>query len=305
MYIRQTKIKSGKLGEPYYTYRIVESIREGKKVKQVTLLNLGKNFEIEKEHWPALISRIDQLLQSDQQTHLFDLQKPLDESLEAAAQRYAALIIHKQSQPISIESNDSTTELHDYQMVDINHLEALKPRSIGAETLAYHALTQLQLDKKLTALGFNTKDSAAVIGNIIARMVSPGSERYTQNWLENHSGLGELLGHDFATTSLTRLYTTSDQLLKYQNENRAWTQTCLPSERRTGNGSSLDHIVGLSSGTHNQVSTQTTGDPAKLGKHPSNHVPSATTDHFNADTRADSNICSNNDKSRNSAKENL
>lgn len=218
MYIRQTKIKSGKLGEPYYTYRIVESIREGKKVKQVTLLNLGKHFEIEKEHWPALISRMDQLLQSDQQTHLFDLQKPLDESLEAAAQRYTALIIHKQSQPISVDSNDSMTEHHDYQMVDINHLEALKPRGIGAETLAYHALTQLQLDKKLTALGFNSKDSAAVIGNIIARMVSPGSERYTQNWLETHSGLGELLGHDFATTSLTRLYTTTDKLLKHQNK---------------------------------------------------------------------------------------
>ena len=217
MYIRQTKIKSGKLGESYYTYRIVESIREGKKVKQVTLLNLSKHFEIEKEHWPALISRIDQLLQSDQQTPLFDLQKPLDESLEAAAQRYTALIIHKQSQPISVGSDDSTTEHHDYQMVDINHLEALKPRSIGAETLAYHALTQLQLDKKLTALGFNSKDSAAIIGNIIARMVSPGSERYTQNWLENHSGLGELVDHDYATTSLTRLYTTTDQLLKHQN----------------------------------------------------------------------------------------
>lgn len=89
---------------------------------------------------------------------------------------------------------------------------------MGAETLAYHALTQLQLDKKLTALGFNCKDSAAVIGNIIARMVSPGSERYTQNWLEAHSGLGELLGHDFATTSLTRLYTVTDKLLKHQDE---------------------------------------------------------------------------------------
>ena len=32
MYIRQTKIKNNKQGEAYYTYRIVESIREGKKV---------------------------------------------------------------------------------------------------------------------------------------------------------------------------------------------------------------------------------------------------------------------------------
>ena len=103
-------------------------------------------------------------------------------------------------------------------MVDINHLKALKPRSIGAETLAWHAFTQLQLDKKLTALGFNGKDQAAVIGNIIGRMVSPGSERHTLDWLQTHSALGELLDHDFETTSLTRLYTITDKLLAQQGK---------------------------------------------------------------------------------------
>ena len=218
MYIRQTKIKSGKLGKPYFTYRIVESIRDGKKVKQTTLLNLGKNFDIDKENWPFLIARIEQLLQPEQQVSIFDIQDPLDEVLETAAQRYAALIIHKQSQPIDKEITETNKELYDYQMIDINHLEALEPRSIGVETIAYHALTQLQLDDKFTALGFNSKDSAAIIGNIIGRMVSPGSERHTQDWRKNHSSLGELLGHDYDTTSLTRLYTTADKLLKHQKE---------------------------------------------------------------------------------------
>ncbi len=53
MYIRKTKIKSGPLGEPYYTYRLVESIRTGKTVKQRTIVNLGKNFAIAPEHWPV------------------------------------------------------------------------------------------------------------------------------------------------------------------------------------------------------------------------------------------------------------
>jgi transposase len=95
---------------------------------------------------------------------------------------------------------------------------AKKSRSIGAETLAWHAFTQLQLDKKLTALGFNGKDQAAVIGNIIDRMVSPGSERHTLDWLQTHSALGELLDHDFETTSLTRLYTITDKLLAQQGK---------------------------------------------------------------------------------------
>ena len=47
MYIRRTKTKTLDKGEAYFTYRIVESVRLGKQVKQRTLLNLGKDFAIE------------------------------------------------------------------------------------------------------------------------------------------------------------------------------------------------------------------------------------------------------------------
>ena len=64
MYIRRTKTKTktAEHGEDSYTYRIVESVREGTQVKQRTLLNLGKDFAIEPAHWPVLTARIDQLL---------------------------------------------------------------------------------------------------------------------------------------------------------------------------------------------------------------------------------------------------
>ena len=222
MYIRKTKIKNSKQGEAYYTYRMVESIREGEKVKQKTLLNLGKHFDIAPSHWPALASRIEQLLQNDcggEQVNLFDLQQELDEVLEKAAQRYSALIIHKQSQPIASGSNKlpSEAELHHYETVDINQLQALKARSIGVETIAWHAIKQLNLDKKLTDLGFNRKDQAAALGNIVGRLVAPGSERSTHQWLCNQSALGELIEHDYETTTLNRLYTAGDKLLKSQS----------------------------------------------------------------------------------------
>jgi len=47
-------------------------------------------------------------------------------------------------------------------------------------------------------------------------MALPGSERDTHRWLQTCSGLGELLDHDFETTSLTRLYTVADDLLKHK-----------------------------------------------------------------------------------------
>ena len=221
MYIRKTTIKNSKQGETYYTYRIVESIREGNKVKQKTVLNLGKHFNIDPCHWSALTSRIEQLLQSEVvgQTDLFDLQSELDETLEKAAQRYSTLIIQKQSQPVTSKPNSQQSRKtpHHYETVDINKIKALTPRSIGVESIAFHAMKQLKLDEKLTALGFNEPDKAAALGNIIARMTTPNSELSTLQWLKTQSALGELLEHDYETTSLTRLYTVTDQLLASQS----------------------------------------------------------------------------------------
>lgn len=145
----------------------------------------------------------------------------LDQTLEAAAQRYFQLILNKHARPVdpANPSTDAPSPLDsasDYHQVDVNCVEAQHARSIGGETLALHALQQLQLDQKLTALGFNGVDRAAATGSIVARMVSPGSERHTHRWLNHTSCLGELLGVDYGKLSLTRLYTVSDKLLDHQ-----------------------------------------------------------------------------------------
>ena len=213
MFIRKTKTKTLEDGEAYFTYRLVESVREGAQVKQRTLLNLGADFTIEPQHWPLLTARIEQLLQDTpaRQAELFALADETGQLLETAAQRYSRLLLHKMAQPV-----DPAARAPDYQRVDINRVDTVEARSIGAETLALHAVDQLQLDQKLTALGFNGVDRAAALGSIIGRMVSPGSELHTLEWLQSHTALGELLDHDFGSTSLTRLYKVSDQLLKHQ-----------------------------------------------------------------------------------------
>lgn len=213
MFIRKTKTKTLDDGEAYYTYRLVESVREGQQVKQRTLLNLGKDFAIEPEHWPLLTARIEQLLQDAQaqQTEMFALTDEIGVMLETAAQRYSRLLVHKMAQPV-----DPIAPATDYHRVDITRVDASEARSIGAETLALHAVDQLQLTQKLTALGFNGVDRAAALGSIIGRMVSPGSELHTHEWLQSCTALGECLDHDFGSTSLSRLYRVSDQLLKHQ-----------------------------------------------------------------------------------------
>ena len=63
MFIRRTTIKSRRTGEPYYTYRLVESYRSAKGVRQRTLLNLGSHFEVPRAQWGALAQRIEAVLQ--------------------------------------------------------------------------------------------------------------------------------------------------------------------------------------------------------------------------------------------------
>ena len=77
MYIIKTISKNKKDSlENYYTYRLVESVRVGKKVKRNTLLNLGSEFNVEQEYWSSLSKRIDDILK--QTPTLFELGKDLD-----------------------------------------------------------------------------------------------------------------------------------------------------------------------------------------------------------------------------------
>lgn len=204
MYIRRTSIKSRKDGTQYFTYRLVESRRIGEKVKQVTLLNLGKEFSSPREQWPELSNRIEEIIAGKQR--LF----PLPGEIEQLAQRFAALVIQAQQQ----QEPDSEEPL--YKEIDLESLEIIRPRSVGKEHVALEALQSLKLDVKLQALGFTRPQVAAATGTIIGRMCFPGSELATHNWLQNVTGLGELIDFDYGKTSLYGLYQISDLLFKHK-----------------------------------------------------------------------------------------
>ena len=204
MYIRRTSIKSRKDGTQYFTYRLVESQRIGAKVKQITLLNLGRNFSLPREQWPELSSRIQDIIIGRQR--LF----PMPDEIEKLAQRFAALVIQAQ------QRQEAEHDEQLYKEVDIRSLEIIRPRSVGKEHVAVEALRSLKLDDKLRDLGFTGPHFAASVGTIIGRMCLPGSELATHNWLQNVTGLGELIDFDYGKTSLYSLYQVSDQLFKHK-----------------------------------------------------------------------------------------
>jgi len=205
MYIRRTKVKGGPRGKVYITHRLVESVRTEKGVRQHTLLNLGKDFPVPPQRWAELIQHIEQVLSG--QSALV----PLPGDLEGLAQRVAAQLVQAQAQPVTAGVQEP-----DYQAVDLNSLELLRPRTVGVEHVALAAVHELELDTQLAALGLNTREVQAALGVIVARLAGMGSERAGHAYLSERSGLGELLGCDFGRVSLTRLYQVGDRLFKRQ-----------------------------------------------------------------------------------------
>jgi len=210
MFIRKTTTRHKKDGASYTTHRLVESTRVGEKVRQRTLLHLAADFSIPRESWPALTNRVEEIL------HRQESLLPVDEAVEAEAQRLAASLIAKKQEYAPVDSPETAKTAPDFRAVDIDSVESSQLRSVGVEHLAYEALRSLELDTQLTSLGLNRAEVTAAIGLIIGRMAAPGSERATHRWLQRESGLGELMGEDFHSCSLSRLYRVSDRLLTHR-----------------------------------------------------------------------------------------
>jgi transposase len=174
------------------------------------LLNLGRHFEVPRAQWAPLAQRIEALL-GGQLDLIVD---GLDAQWEAMAQQYAARIVSRRGAVVA--EQDAAAPEGDYQRVDLARVEVIRPRSVGAEHVALEALRRLGLDRKLVELGFNRHQLSAAIGTLVGRMVQPGSELATHQWLQQRSGLGELLDYDFSDLDLTRLYRVSDQLLAHR-----------------------------------------------------------------------------------------
>jgi len=205
MYIRKIKQTNKKTGKEYCTYRLVETYRntEGK-VRQYLLLNLGAHFAIPEERWKELSDRIEEIISGQQ--NLFDAAP----EIETEAQNIAKRVIHRAAK----QSLERTSTEKDYHTVDINSLEHQQIKNIGTEHVGYEMLKQLGFERLLTELRFNKKQIHAAIGNILGRLISPGSERATHKYLQTQSALDELLNCDFQKLTLDRLYAIADKLLR-------------------------------------------------------------------------------------------
>jgi hypothetical protein len=211
MYIRRTQTRNTATGERYYTYRLVRSQRVGGKVRQVTLLNLGRHFAIAQADWPTLCVRLEEIL-SGQGVMLGGCGSL---AIEREAQRLAAQLLAR-AEALATESAPGGQTSAEVHSVEIDSLTLARPRTVGVEALGLWAMAQLDFIALLERLGLTGPQRAAVAGVIVGRMAAPGSELATQRWLCERSALGELLDVDFEAMSLMQLYRAGDVLMRHR-----------------------------------------------------------------------------------------
>ena len=205
MFFRRTKPANGSDGKSYFTYRLVVGQREGTKVRQKTLLNLGSNRDVPQSEWKAVALRVEAIQQG--QVVCFDYQKHVEIAAQDIVNRLRAKGLN------SDQSTDSIVT------VDLDTMDHIDGRTVGCERLCLQALEELQLGSILSELGMSELDTRRALALVAAKMIHLASERETSRWVKNNSGLPELL-------ELTRprdlerktLYRIGDCLWKRQAE---------------------------------------------------------------------------------------
>ena len=145
MFIRRTQTRSSRSGEAYCTFRLVRSERVGPKVRQRTLLNLGRHFQVVGQSaWPVLCRRIDEVLTGS---------APTRPRLPPGNSKRTPSASPPNSSPASAPAPPRRPTNTISRRVDVDSLELVRPRSVGVEHVALWAMDQLGLRTLFEELG--------------------------------------------------------------------------------------------------------------------------------------------------------
>ena len=178
MYIR-TKPRTLKSGKKACTYSLVESHRVQGSPKQRTILNLGKDFNLPREQWPALMQFV------------------MDELRGYARLPMEDEVLLQTGQDILRRLKNIGYNIHaprdDRDAILTHEVHHSDTRTVGGERVALSALRTLGFPQILRTLKFNEDQINWAIALVVGRMLSPGSERQTYNWMCERSSIIELL----------------------------------------------------------------------------------------------------------------
>ena len=198
MFIRERshKLKNGTKG---YGYSLCQAMRINGNATSFTVLNLGADFAVPKEDWDPLSDQIENHLRKDS----VDLSGFSEVTREA---------FHKISKELAIKDYQIDQLPDKREAVVLAGTELQNLRSIGGERLAIQVLEELGFPQLLLRQGLSERQIQVAMVLVVGRMLSPGSERHTYEWMLHESGIMELLGLSDDEPGESSLYRTGDAI---------------------------------------------------------------------------------------------
>jgi len=213
MFIKQIKKKNKNSDKEYIYYRLVHTYKIGNKPRHQNILNLGKLEQLPRNLHKALADRIEEILTGN--TSLFTDNESVKE-VEVLAQEFSEKIIKEKLFTRKPSKRSISKEIeNNYQEVDLESIEELESKDIGAEWLVKQAFTSLGIEEILLEAGLSSQQCDIAQLLLTAKLIHPSSELETERWLAENSAGPELYP---STEAITRykLYQAASKM--YENK---------------------------------------------------------------------------------------
>jgi transposase len=193
MFIKANKTKKG--GKEYTNYLLVESVHTQSGPRHKVIVSLGNLSPAPAEHWHQLAKKVERSLAG--QLSVFE------ERDEQVAQ-IVAKIGEQQSAPDAIDSVPAG-------QIDIDGIRTELVREAGPVHVGHHMWLKLGINEILQEVGFNEREICLTELLVLNRLIAPGSELATRNWVPK-TALPDILGADNCALGWKTLYQHLDRL---------------------------------------------------------------------------------------------
>ncbi len=197
MFIRAVVKKDKKKDKSYTYYRLTHSYRAGNKTRQVVVLNLGTLAGVSDTNRKLLAERLEGLI-TGKPSLFSDNQYS---AIEDLAQEFARKVAKDKIFPSSKGKSIAKDIIEDFETVDLQSIEQLESKSVGAEWLVKQTFDKLNLPMILKDIGLNEKQVIDAQLLLTAKLIHPSSELEAQRWLNENSAAAELYN---ASNDMTR-----------------------------------------------------------------------------------------------------
>ncbi len=198
-----------KTGQKGYRFYLCYSKRVNGIPRRLPLASLGKDLDLSEEEIAAFGKHVKARL--DEEPLLdFGEQRPFFQDLVTRTAQDLA------GRDCEVETPRKPAK----QRVCFEKLTHPDSGTVGGERLFLDLFHQIEFDRLLLDLGYSEEQVKMAYVLLIGKLLSPGSERHTHDWMEHTSAILELLG--LSAPSLNTLYRSLDLLNRHRNEIISW-----------------------------------------------------------------------------------